>query len=66
MVLANQSMTPLMMLSTSQPPMSAPDPALHDGEQDRCEDREGVPDQGRLECGLGFLDLGGVAAGGGT
>jgi len=49
-----------MMLSTSQPPMSAPDPALDDGEQDRCE---GVADQDRLECGLGLLDLGGVAAG---
>src|SRR6266545_2466188 len=64
MVLANQSRMPSMSLSTSQPPMSAPDPTLDDGEQDRCEDGEGVSDQGRLECGLGLLDLGRVAAGG--
>src|SRR6266545_3881010 len=64
MVLANQSRMPSMSLSTSQPPMSAPYPTLYDGEQDRCEDGEGVSDQGRLECGLGLLDLGRVAAGG--
>jgi hypothetical protein len=45
-VLANQPRTPSMSLSANQPPMSAPDPALDDGEQDRCEDSQGVADQG--------------------
>src|SRR6266498_1999856 len=64
MVLANQSRMPPMSLSTSQPPMSASDPALDDVEQDGCEDGQGVADQRRLQCGLGLLDLGGVTAGG--
>jgi hypothetical protein len=51
-------------LLANQSPMSAPDPALHDGEQDGCEDREGVADQGGLERALGLLHLRRVTAGG--
>src|ERR1700730_5986106 len=61
---ANQVRTPLMTLSANPTPMSAADPALHDGEQDGCEDRECVADQGELERALGLLHLRRVTAGG--
>src|SRR6266487_6838765 len=63
-VLANQPRTPPMSLSTSQPPTSAPDPALDHAQQDRCQDGQGVADKRGLQRGLGLLDLGRVTAGG--